>query len=148
MYEQGGGSRLVLDKKYVRFETDNVISEIDNWKTLYCPSNVIAFRGCIDCLASANAIKQKIEHTPCTHIRLEILMGSRLIWSTLKSIPGTAVQSCENPTNLQTWFGGRFWSNNEEGFVNSDPIPFSWESGNQLMNHFLKTVASLILKPG
>ena len=26
-------------------------------------------------------------------------------------------QSCKNPTNLQTWFGGRLWPNNEEGLV-------------------------------
>ena len=41
-------------------------------------------------------------------------------------------QSCKNPTNLQTWFGGRFWPTNEESFVDRAPIPFSWESGNQL----------------
>ena len=54
-------------------------------------------------------------------------------------------QSCKTPTNLQTWFGGRFWPINEDCFVHSAPIPFSWES---LMNRFLKTEASLILKPG
>ena len=51
--------------------------------------------------------------------------------------------SCKNSTNLQTWFGGRLWPDNEEGFVDSAPIPFSWGSGNQLMNRFLKTEASL-----
>ena len=54
------------------------------------------------------------------------------------------IQGCKNPTNLQTWFGGRLWRKKEEGFVDSSPIPFSWESGNNLMNRFLKNVASLI----
>ena len=57
-------------------------------------------------------------------------------------------QSGNNPTNLHTWFGGSFWSKNEERFVDTAPIPFSWESGNQLMKSFLKTEASLILKTG
>ena len=51
-----------------------------------------------------------------------------------------------HPTNLQTWFGGKFWLKNEESFFDSAPIPFSWESGNRLINRFLKTEASLILK--
>ena len=33
---------------------------------------------------------------------------------------------------------------NEEGFVDSAPIPFRWESGNELMIRFLKTEASFI----
>ena len=37
-------------------------------------------------------------------------------------------------TNPQIWFGGRLWPKNEEGFVGSALIPFSWESGNQFMN--------------
>ena len=55
-------------------------------------------------------------------------------------------QSGKNP---QTWFGGRFLPNNEEGFVRqcSDTLQLGkW--GNQLMNRFLKTEAYLILKPG
>ena len=55
-------------------------------------------------------------------------------------------QNCKNPTNIQTWFGGRFWPKNEEGFADSAPIPFNWESGNQFMNHFYKTEASLVFE--
>ena len=58
-------------------------------------------------------------------------------------------QSCQTLTNLLTWFGGRLWPNNEEVLVCvSTPIPFNRESGNQFINRFHKTVASLILKPG
>ena len=57
---------------------------------------------------------------------------------------GVPVPELQNTTNLQNWFGGRFWQKNEEGFVDSTPIPLSWDSGNQLMNRFLKTEASLI----
>ena len=60
----------------------------------------------------------------------------------------TVASSYKNPTNLQTWFGGRFLPNNEEGLCGSPLIPFSRGSRNQFMNGFLKTVASLILKPG
>ena len=31
-------------------------------------------------------------------------------------------QSCKNPTNLQTEFGGKLWPKNEEGFVDSAPV--------------------------
>ena len=58
------------------------------------------------------------------------------------------IRDAKNPAHLQTCFGGRFWPQNEEGFVDSAPIPFSWESGNQWTNRFLKTEASLIFKPG
>ena len=46
----------------------------------------------------------------------------------------------------QTYKAGleEVWPQNEEGSVDSAPIPFSWESGNQLMNHILKAEASLI----
>ena len=40
-------------------------------------------------------------------------------------------QTCRNPTNLQTWFEGRFWLKNEEGLVCqcSDTLqPGKWES--------------------
>ena len=56
-------------------------------------------------------------------------------------------QSCKNSTNLQTWFGGRFWPTNEEGFVASAPIPFSWESGNQLINQLTLYFRYECLKP-
>ena len=57
------------------------------------------------------------------------------------------IHSCKNSTNLQTWLGGRIWLKNEKDFVDSALIPFSWESGNQLMNRFPKTEVSLTLKP-
>ena len=40
----------------------------------------------------------------------------------------------QNPTKLQTWFGGRFWPKNEEGSVGSAPIPLRRKSRNQFMN--------------
>ena len=58
------------------------------------------------------------------------------------------IRVAKTPQNLHTWFGGRFWPKNEEGFVDSALIPFSWDSGNKLMNRFLKTEVSLVLKPG
>ena len=53
--------------------------------------------------------------------------------------PGQSPNTCIKQTNDMQ---------NTDHFVDSAPIPFSWESGNQLMNRFLKIEASLILKPG
>ena len=64
----------------------------------------------------------------------------------LKLISSQAeLQKPRKPTNLVL---RKVFAKTEEGFVDSAPIPFSWESGNQLMNRFLKGEAALILKPG